>query len=54
MKSQPLKIKTIAATAMICGITALFSFQIVQAQRVPPSEHIGVKVVNLGVFRSHR
>jgi hypothetical protein len=50
MKNQPLKIKTITTTTVVCGIAALLSFQIVQAQRVPPSEHKGVKVVKLGAI----
>jgi quercetin dioxygenase-like cupin family protein len=40
----------IAASALSLAIAAIFSYQAVQAQRQPPTEHKGVKVKSLGVI----
>ncbi len=42
--------RTLAAVILALGLVTIYSYQGVQAQRVPPTEHKGVSVTNLGVI----
>jgi hypothetical protein len=50
MQSNHATTRIVATTALAVTLTALLSYQVVQAQRQPPTEHKGVKVTNLGVI----
>ncbi len=50
MKARHSTSRIIAASTLSLVIAALFSYQVVQAQRQPPTEHKGVKVKTLGVI----
>jgi quercetin dioxygenase-like cupin family protein len=42
--------RIVVATALTIALTGLFSYQVVQAQRQPPTQHKGVAVKSLGVI----
>jgi len=50
MKARHSTNRIIAASALSLALAALFSYQAVQAQRQPPTEHKGVQVKNLGAI----
>jgi quercetin dioxygenase-like cupin family protein len=50
MKARHSTNRIIAASALSLALAAFFSYQAVQAQRQPPTEHKGVKVKSLGVI----
>jgi quercetin dioxygenase-like cupin family protein len=50
MKTRHSISRIIAVSTLSLAIAALFSYQVVQAQRQPPTEHKGVKVKSLGVI----
>ena len=50
MKARHSIRRIIAASTLSLAIAALFSYQVVQAQRQPPTEHKGVQVKSLGVI----
>jgi quercetin dioxygenase-like cupin family protein len=50
MKINSLATKTIAIMTVLLGIAATLSYQAVQAERVPPTEHKGVSVKSLGAI----
>jgi len=50
MKANHSIIRIVAASVMSIAMLAIFSYQVVQAQRQPPTEHKGVAVKNLGAI----
>ena len=50
MKTNHLVARTLTAIVLTTGLVTLLSYQVVQAQRNPPTEHKGVSVTNLGVI----
>ncbi len=50
MKTHHPGYRKLLTSGFAIGIAAIFAYQAVQAQRVPPSEHKGVSVTNLGAI----
>ena len=50
MKTRQSTSRIIAVSTLSLALAALFTYQVVQAQRQPPTEHKGVKVKSLGVI----
>ena len=50
MKSNQTVTRIVVATTLTIALTGLFSYQVVQAQRQPPTQHKGVVVKNLGAI----
>ncbi len=50
MKTKYFKTNSHAVATFLLALTVIFSCQLVQAERVPPTEHKGVSVVNLGAI----
>ena len=43
-------LKTIVLGTLVTGVAGALSYSVIAAQRVPPTEHKGVSVVNLGAL----
>jgi quercetin dioxygenase-like cupin family protein len=50
MKINSLATKSIATVSVLLGMAVTFSYQSVQAERSPPTEHKGVSVKSLGAI----
>ena len=50
MKTNHSVTRNLAVVILSISLAAIFSYQVVQAQRVAPTEHKGVSVTNLGVI----
>jgi quercetin dioxygenase-like cupin family protein len=50
MKTNTVKFRKTAGSALALGLTAVISYQAALAQRQPPTEHKGVSVTNLGAI----
>ena len=50
MKTNHSFTRIVAATTLAFALAGLFSYQVVQAQRQPPTQHKGVAVKSLGVI----
>ena len=49
MKTSYSVTRIVFSAVIFIGLLVIFSYQVVQAQRQPPTEHKGVEVKNLGV-----